>query len=95
MNNRLGFCCPFVGKETKIGQHFTSDDELRLFESEQNKIWEGNKFFRYTSMSFQNIEIAVTVDDNDDDDDDDNDDDNDDVMTIMIMMTMITMTLVI
>ena len=88
MNNRLGFCCPFVGNETRIGQHFTSSDELRLFESEQNKIWEGNKFFCYTSMSFQNIEIAVTVDD--DDDDDDNDDDNDDVMTIMIMMTMIT-----
>ena len=88
MNNRLGFCCPFVGNETRIGQHFTSSDELRLFESEQNKIWEGNKFFRYTSMSFQNIEIAVTVDD--DDDDDDNDDDNDDVMTIMIIMTMIT-----
>ena len=88
MNNRLGLCCPFVGNETRIGQHFTSSDELRLFESEQNKIWEGNKFFRYTSMSFQNIEIAVTVDD--DDDDDDNHDDNDDVMTIMIMMTMIT-----
>ena len=86
MNNRLGFCCPFVGNETRIGQHFTSSDELHLFESERNRIWEGNKCFRYTSMSYQNIEIAVT---------DDDDDDNDDVMTIMIMMTMITMTLVI
>ena len=83
MNNRLGFCCPFLGNETRIGQHFTSSDELRLFESERNKIWEGNKCFRYTSMSYQNIEIVV----NDDDDDDD-------VMTIMIMMTMITTTLV-
>ena len=36
-------------------------------------------------MSYQNIEIAVT----------DDDDYNDDVMTIMIMMTMITLTLVI
>ena len=85
VNNRLGFCCPFLGKETRIGQHFTSSDELHLFESERNRIWEGNKCFRYTSMSYQNIEIAVT---------DDDDDDNDDVMTIMIMMTMITTTLV-
>ena len=83
MNNRLGFCCPFLGNETRIGQHFTSSDELHLFESERNRIWEGNKCFRYTSMSYQNIEIAVTVDD-----------DNDDAMTIMIMMTMITTTLV-
>jgi len=89
VNNRLGFC-PFSGNETRIGQHFTSSDELHLFESERNKIWEGNKFFRYTSMSYQNIEIAVT----DDDDDGDNDDENDDVMTIMIMMTMTTKALV-
>ena len=85
VNNRLGFCCPFLGNETRIGQHFTSSDELHLFESERNKIWEGNKCFRCTSMSYQNIEIAVT----------DDDDGNDDAMTIMIMMTMITLTLVI
>ena len=86
VNNRLGSCCPFLGNETRIGQHFTSCDELHLFESERNKIWEGNKCFRYTSMCYQNIEIAVT--------DNDDDEDNDDVMTIMIMMTMITKTLV-
>ncbi|CAH3136026.1 unnamed protein product [Porites lobata] len=31
------------GNETRIGQHFTSSDELHLFESERNKIWEDNR----------------------------------------------------
>ncbi|CAH3160478.1 unnamed protein product [Porites evermanni] len=31
------------GKETRIGEHSTSSDELHLFEYERNKIWEDNR----------------------------------------------------
>ena len=30
-----------AGNETKIGQHFTFSDELQIFESQRNLIWEG------------------------------------------------------